>query len=203
MERDDERMQRIVEALRDAGLSALVCTLPENVLLLSGYWPVVGTAVAIATADGRSAVLAPEDESDLARCGWAGEVRTYAPGSLKSLAPPAEAMCAPLAELLRDLGVAQGELGFEEAPIYQGSSYAAMYLMRENIDAILEDAASGATIRSAVEPIARLRSALTQREVGRVRLACRIAGDAFCSAAQSVRPGVREPGVAQAFAAPM
>ena len=107
MPRDTERLDRITSALQDAGLDALVCTLPENVLLLTGYWPVVGTAVAVATADGHCAILAPEDESDLAHTGWAHEVRTYAPGSLESLVGPAEAVRGPLESLLGDLQVAR------------------------------------------------------------------------------------------------
>jgi hypothetical protein len=47
--RDEERVRRIQSALNGAGLHAVVCALPENVLLLSGYWPVVGDALALAT----------------------------------------------------------------------------------------------------------------------------------------------------------
>ena len=74
-----DRLERVMAALRETGLDGLVCTLPSNVLLLSGYWPVVGTAVAVASRDGRVVVLAPTDEQDLATQSWA-EVRTYSPG---------------------------------------------------------------------------------------------------------------------------
>ena len=47
-----DRVAGIRAALGDARLEALVCSLPENVLLLSGYWPVVGTSIAVATAGG-------------------------------------------------------------------------------------------------------------------------------------------------------
>ena len=53
MQQNNERITRITAALREARMNALVCTLPETLLLLSGYWPVVGTSVAVATADGR------------------------------------------------------------------------------------------------------------------------------------------------------
>src|SRR5579875_1566900 len=75
----NERIARIQTALREADLEALLCTLPANVLLLSGYWPVVGNAVAVATRDGQVAVLAPKDEGDLARRSWATKVQTYEP----------------------------------------------------------------------------------------------------------------------------
>lgn len=202
-ERDTERVDRIASALQDAGLDAVVCTLPENVLLLTGYWPVVGTAVAVATSNGHCAVLTPEDESELAHSGWADEIRTYAPGSLDSLAGPPETVCGPLQALLLDLQLSDAMLGFEDAPVYLGSSYAAMYLTGAGIGKILAGAAPDATFVSGAASISRLRSALTPREVDRVRLACRISGEAFMTLPQHIRPDVREPTVAAALASPI
>src|SRR3954470_16230350 len=50
--RDRERVDRVTAALAASGFDALVCALPANVLLLTGYWPAIGNAVAIATKDG-------------------------------------------------------------------------------------------------------------------------------------------------------
>src|SRR5579883_2615595 len=111
MTRGAERRQRIAEALRAADLDALLCALPTNVLLLSGYWPVVGSALALATRDGRVAVLAPEDERELAERGWA-EVRTFQPGSLQHLTPLVDAVREPLADLAGSLGIDAGRLGY-------------------------------------------------------------------------------------------
>jgi hypothetical protein len=48
---DAERREWLSAELRGAGLDALVATLPANVLLLTGYYPVVGTSLAIATSE--------------------------------------------------------------------------------------------------------------------------------------------------------
>jgi len=48
---DAERMARVRAALRESGCDAFLCSLPTNVLLLSGYWPVIGSSVALLTAD--------------------------------------------------------------------------------------------------------------------------------------------------------
>lgn len=191
-----ERIERISQALQDDGLDALVCTLPTNVLLLSGYWPVVGTAVAVAIRAGRIAVLAPEDERDLATAGWAAQVQTYEPGSLTHLTGPADAVRDPLTALLGALGVAHGRIGYEDGSTYQESSYAALYLSQATIVPILRQAVPDATLTSGAATIARLRSALTLDEVGRVRLACQIASGAFTLVARGLRPGLREPDVA-------
>ena len=52
MHRDSERLDRIKRALSSSQLDVLVCSLPMNVLMITGYWPVVGNSVAIATRDG-------------------------------------------------------------------------------------------------------------------------------------------------------
>lgn len=200
---DSGRLERIAAVLRSTGLDALVCTLPSNVLLLSGYWPVVGTAVCVVTHTGLSALVVPEDEQDLAARGWASEVRTYQPGSLHNLSGPAEAVRAPLRALLDSLDISGGHLGFEAGNAYEEASYAAMYLYQASIRDVLKAAAPGAAPVSGAGAIAALRSWMTVAEVERVHLACDVAGAAFDAAARHLRPGMREPEVAAAFASPM
>jgi Xaa-Pro aminopeptidase len=146
------------------------------------------------------AILAPEDERDLADRGWAGEVRTYSPGSLTSLTGPIDAAVAPLRALLRDLGVAEGPLGYEDRGSFEGSPYAATFLFQTEIRGLLARSVSEAARTSGADIIARLRSSLTAHEVEKVRLGCRIAGEAFAAAVDRIRPGAREPEVARAVA---
>ena len=70
-QRDTERIRRITGALERANMDALVCALPANVLLVSGYWPVIGTSVAVITRAGFVYVLAPNDEAELAHASYA------------------------------------------------------------------------------------------------------------------------------------
>lgn len=203
MARGTERLARISAALQDARLDALVCTLPTNVLLLSGYWPVVGTAVAVATRDGAVAVLAPEDEHELATQGWVTDVDTYRPGALDDLISPATAVDAPLTALVQRLGLAGSRIGYEDADTYEQSSYAAMYLFRAMLPAVLRAAVPHATCASARETLARLRSALTNDELEQVRVACSVAEEAFAAGARLLRPGQSEAAIAAAFEMPM
>ena len=203
MKRGDARVARIREALKEANLSALVCTLPANVLMLSGYWPVVGNAVAVATVDGRVAVLVPEDERDLAERGWANDVRSYQPGSLATITSPVDAVREPLSDLLRYLGVERGIIGYETDSAYEPASYVAIYLFGAAAASLLQTAAPEATLRSAGPSLAHLRAEMTEDEVGRVQLACSIAAGAFKEGAETLRPGLREAEVAAAFQAPL
>ena len=193
---DTERRSRIADALHRAGLDAVVCALPKHVLLLSGYWPVVGTAVAVATRDGATGLLAPEDELALARQGRATELASFATGSLHDLRTAASAVQEPLRACLKRLGVSAARVGFEGGEAVQGASYAAMHLYASGMRDILAHAAPQASLIAADAVLAGLCAVLTARERAMVAMACEIAAAMFHQAPNRIRPGVTEPGVA-------
>ena len=100
--------------------------LPENVLLLSGYWPVVGPALALATREGRIAVIVPEDERDLAEAGWAVNIRTFRPSSLDAIRRIDEIVSEPLGRLVRELDLRRGPVGYEGGPASEPATYVGM-----------------------------------------------------------------------------
>lgn len=200
---DGERIGRIRQALEERGLDAVVCSLPSNVLLLTGYWPVVGTAIAVATRRGAIGLLAPKDERHLAEAGWADELRLFEPGSLEELRNAAEAVHQPLAMLLQEQGIERGRVGCETGPAFQPSSYASLHLYGASLGDVLAERFPAAVLVSADELLARLRSVPTAQECARVRTACAIAGSAFESAAATIRAGMRETEVAARFRTPL
>ncbi|HEU4643000.1 MAG TPA: Xaa-Pro peptidase family protein [Gemmatimonadaceae bacterium] len=203
MQRDQARIDRIVAALRDGGLDALVCARPTNVLLLSGYWPVVGTAIAIASADGRVAVLAPADEADLARSGFADIVDTFVPASSGAASGASAAARAPFTALARRLGLRGARIGRDGGEDTEPASYAAVHLYGDALAELVGDAVPGAEQRDAGALLATLRATLTPRELERVARACEIAADAFRTGAAAIRPGATEREVAAAVRAPL
>src|SRR5260221_5759289 len=94
---DAERIGRVRTALEQAGLDAVLCTLPENVLMLTGYWSRVGLSLLWFPAEGDPAMLVPETELDIAETGWIQNIRGYA-GELDSARPRAE-----MATFVRDI----------------------------------------------------------------------------------------------------
>ena len=204
MNRDVERIGRIQDALRRAGLDAFVCALPANVLMLSGYWPVVGASLAVATKSGRVVLVVPEDEKELTKTGWADEVRTFTSGSLRELKSIIEIASLRLAEVLADLGIKRGcAVGFESGPIFEPASSASMHLFGAAVHDLLHLASRFVALMPARELLAELRSALTVSELNRVRAACRIAEIAFLEGARGVRVGLLETEVAAMFRAPL
>jgi Xaa-Pro aminopeptidase len=202
MPRDVERVSRVVQRLEQADLDAVICALPSNVLLLTGYWPVVGTAIAVASRAGHIGLLAPSDEQDLAERGWADEIRWFESGSIEELRNTLAAVRQPLAELLRELRADRGRLGLESGSASQPSSYAEVHGYQGDLRRLLEQACPAA-LASADELLADLRARPTPGELQRIRIACELAEHAFQVGAQRVRPGQRETEVAAGFRLPL
>lgn len=198
-----ERVDRIRDALRNNKWDLVVCALPMNVLLLTGYWPVVGSGVAIASAEGRISLLVPEDEEELAKCGWADEIRTFKPGSLDELITTAEAILAPLRELGASLSAEPVRVGFEAQETSEPASYAAMHLYSGTMRRLLEEAFNIATLTPADAVLADLRARKTPLEVNSLRTACRIAGMAFEKGCRQIEAGATEVEIATAFREPL
>ena len=190
-------------AARGAGLDAVVCALPENVLLLSGYWPVVGDALVVATREGRIAVIAPEDERELAEAGWADDIRTFRPASLDAIRRIDEVVSEPLKTLVRELGLRSSRIGYEGGPASEPASYVGMLLFGPILEAFLTRVLSPCRLETAEGILKQLRAAKTPREVARIRTACRIAARAFRAGAQQLRAGMLETEAAVHFRAPL
>jgi Xaa-Pro aminopeptidase len=194
-----ERIALLRRAVQEAGVEALVCALPANVLLLSGYWPVVGTAVALVNRAGRVGLIAPGDESDLARAGWAHELHSLGPGSLSDPRDALGLLRGPLAQCVRELELGTGTIGIEMGPVFEPAPYVAFNVYGESLHEALRWALPAAAFVSAETPLARLRAVLTPGELDRVRLACAVAGAAFGEGAGRIRPGMTEAEVAEGF----
>ncbi|HET6578262.1 MAG TPA: Xaa-Pro peptidase family protein [Gemmatimonadales bacterium] len=195
----NERVALLRHELEESGLQALVCGLPTNVLLLTGYWPVLGTAVAMVNRTGRVGLIAPEDERDLAERGWADEVHLLGPGSLSDPRDALGLLHGPLAQCLRGLELGSGTIGIETGPVTEPAPYVAFNLYGESLHDALRRALPAASFEPAEERLARLRAVLTPDERGRVRLACHVAGEAFAEGAARLRAGMTEAEVARGF----
>lgn len=188
-----ERAQRIQTALAVHEIDLLVCALPMNVLMMSGYWPVVGTGVALAFRGGPIVLLIPADETELAACGWADAIHTFKPASLENVETVAEAIEKPLADLTKGRG---WRIGYEAGATSEPASYAAMHLYGGRMAGLIGTCFPQSVLIPADEMLRELRARKTGVETARVRTACRIAGGAFLEAARSISPGISEIDVA-------
>jgi Xaa-Pro aminopeptidase len=86
---DIERWERTRTQLAKNNLDALVCRLTENVLQLSGYWPILGRSVVIFPREGEPVLLAPVSEEGEAERGWISDVRTFRAWRIGDIDPEA------------------------------------------------------------------------------------------------------------------
>lgn len=196
---DTIRAQRIGAGLQKWHLNAVVGTLPENVLLLSGYWPVVGTSIALATDEGRIALIVPEDEWDLATQSWADDVATFAPASLDKISGTVAAVRDVLNSTIKKLRIERGRIGIESGATTVPASYVGMFLYESSRDELLAHALPSATLIPAETLLAQLRSVPTPYELERIRTACQIAERAFRSGTGQLQTGLRETTAATLF----
>jgi Xaa-Pro dipeptidase len=78
---NDARIGGMREAMAEQGYDALLCRLPENVLLLSGYWPLCGWVYYLFPLEGRPVIVLPKsEETEAGEELWDAECMVYSYG---------------------------------------------------------------------------------------------------------------------------
>jgi Xaa-Pro aminopeptidase len=99
-----ERLERMRVAMERERLDALVLRLPENVLLLSGFWPMVGATTLVFPQEGRASILIPNYYSrEAAPSLWEADPYYFRFGVLGA-PDPAEATREFLSDCVRGKG---------------------------------------------------------------------------------------------------
>ena len=196
MKNDPQRRHLLQQAIHDAGLAGLLCCSPTDVLLLTGYWPVMGASVAVASADGNVSAIVPKDEVELAKATSDAEILPYEPETLHRLSDPATSLADPLHQLLGQLGLSKGKLGLALSDGTLAVPYQAINAFRNSIVTTLQSAAAQATPVDASETLAALKGVLTTVELDQLRHASRLASAGFTEAEKAIVAGRREDEVA-------
>lgn len=179
-----------------AGLECLVCFSPAHVLLLSGYWPVMGSSVGVFTRSGEVVVLLPEDELDLAKATTEAELIAYRPVTLQRLDRPAEALAAPLRSLAKRLKLAGGSVGTALRDYTQPNPYPAMHHFHHTTMHLAQELCPGATIVAADDLLEQMQAVKTPTEIALMKRAAHRAKAGFDAAAAMIAAGRREDEVA-------
>jgi Xaa-Pro dipeptidase len=188
MARDRERIDRLEIALKEAGLDAIACALPANVLLLTGYFPVIGRSLAVMTREREVTLIVPEDERELADSDTADNLVTFRSEAADGLA-----------RAIAQLGLDGAVVGYECGATMEPVSYVSLHLYGTTIMGLF----GGAVLRPASELLARMKAVLTDIELDRVRRACRIAAIAFECGTRELRVGLKETEAAARFRGPL
>lgn len=198
IEEDRERIGRVREKLREAGLDALVCRLAENVLFLSGYWPMSGFSSVIFPREGELTLIVPEGELKYAQNSWVSDVKTFGWGQVKDGNP-----YQAIGTLLRKSGPGFGKgtrLGFEGSFEFVAPAHMAGEVLVSSgmTKALLGESFPEARLKDARSLLEDLRSTKTSREIEKLRLANEIAGFGLSAFREMVQPGVKESEISAA-----
>lgn len=182
-----DRLVRIRQRLVREGIDALACRLPENVLCLSGYWPLSGVSFLVVPQDGEPLLIAPATEAELLPLGIPAHVfpwgRVNDPSPLVSVCARVNRMLAP-----RRLG---WEADFEAvAPAHVAGE---VLVPAASTAAMLREAFPGTELMDASALLAAERAIKLPHDLAGLRQAAAAAERGVLAFEAAVRPGVSEP----------
>lgn len=196
---DAERKLRIQQGLAEANLDAVICALPSDVLVLTGYWPVVGASVAICFREGPTILLVPEDEEELAEKGFADSIVTFSEETLEEIRSITDTIRPLLRGAFQGFRARGKTIGVEHGASSQAASYLAIHLFGNKLAEMAREALPHVTLTSCEEWIRNLQSVKTRVEIERIRTACGIAKNSFEIGAFGLCVGMGEPEAAELF----
>ncbi len=200
---DRERVDRVAEALRRAGCAALVCRLPESVVMLTGYQPILGNSFCVASLTGKGKLeyrlAVPSDEADLVLSNIAARVETFAEETMTRIEDTPTAAREPLRKLLRDANLESGAVvGYEGGHAPVATAYTQVGIPGAATHALLRDLLPDAELRDASALLDELAACKTEAEVAAIRRCEAVAMHGFEAARAAIHIDVSEAEVAAA-----
>lgn len=192
MASDSARQAQTLAAIANSKHDALLCSSATEVLLLTGYWPVMSASVAIFSAAGQVQILLPEDEVDLAQKTSSATLVPYKPAGLHTLESPIELLRDPLHGVLKSMGLEKAAIGLQLHQGVQPSSYAVANEFRTSLPALLGKLFPAASFTSCDELLETMKAVKTARELDILRISSKIASAGFAKAATCIQTGMRE-----------
>jgi Xaa-Pro dipeptidase len=172
---NEERLEQTRAAMADQRLDALVSRLPENLVMLSGHWPLCGDAFLVFPREGQATCIVPDTQEEEAGSElWSARILVYGHGRVDS-----DDQSASIRKLLRSLGQTQGwkRIGVEASPesVALPGNTAEPRTQGEASRAMIADSFPGAEIVDAAPMLDALRETKTGFEAGKTTIACEIA----------------------------
>jgi len=203
LEIDRERIEKVEKEMEQAGFDVLWCRLPENVLYLSGYWPVIGASAVFFPLDDEPVLVAPIDETDYTKRSWVKDVRTYRFLQLGAVADANRDISKILREIAYDKRLENSVIGYEGSYELVAANHVGgevRYPGTPSVD-MLREALPKATLKDAKPILTKLRMTKTTLEVEMLKRTNEIAGFGYDAAREALEPGVKETEVAAAVEA--
>lgn len=193
---DGERKKRLVEGMKQLHLDAFISGSASEILLMTGYWPVLGPGVGIITAEGDIHLVLPEDEVELAQASSEASLTPYKPAELVRIIRPIEALSNSLCRATAGLRLSKASIGMQVDQGMQPASYASGCVFRCSLVDLVQSLLPQAKVVACDDAMEELKSRMTPAELSQMRKAAELASAGFEIAPDSIREGRREAEVA-------
>ena len=192
---------------RGADFHAIICRLPQNVVMLTGYQPILGNSFCIVSLrNGRDVefrLLVPEDERDLVPPGVALELRTYTEETMDYIGNTIQSAREPLAELLRSADINENAvIGYEGVYSPVATAYTQVGVPGPATLALFHQLFLGGYLRDVTPMLDELAAVKTEPEIEMIRRAEQVAYLGFLAAREAIEvDGLESEVAAQTYAA--
>lgn len=194
-ELDRLRVQRLQELMVEAGLDALICRLPENVVYISDYWPVHGISAVVLPQSGKPTLFVPEVEADWGKKDWA-EMVVFGWALLKD-----QDLYSSYRQLLgaasQKFGLEKAKIGVEKDLEVVGTTYrhAEPIIPAGPWWEMLEGVFSGASLVDITDLLQSAKLVKTAYDLERLRAVNEIAEKGTARFLEELQPGMTEVGI--------
>ncbi|HKV03044.1 MAG TPA: Xaa-Pro peptidase family protein [Ktedonobacteraceae bacterium] len=198
---DKTRADRIVRMFTERGLQAIVCRLPQNVVMLTGYQPILGNSFCTVTVNAAKEVeirvAVPKDEEDLVPPGVAVEVKTFAEETMDYIGNTIEAVREPLAGLLHSAGIRENAVvGYEGVYSPIATSYTQVGPPGPATLDLLHQLFPDGYLRDITSMLDELAAIKTDEEIEAIKRSEEVAYLGFMAAREAIEVGKSEAEVA-------
>jgi len=200
---DPIRTKHIVEMFnqRGADFRALVCRTPQNVVMLTGYLPILGNSFCLVSLNHDQQVeirlAVPKDEEDFVPKGAAIEVKTFSEETMDFIGQTVQAVHVPLGGLLRSANLLGNPVvGYEGGQSPIASAYTQVGVPGPATLALLHQLFLGGYLRDATDMFDELAAIKTEEELSAIRRSEEVGRQGFIAARHAIRVGETEADVA-------
>jgi Xaa-Pro dipeptidase len=174
-------------------VDALILRLPENIVLLGGYYPLTGLNFLLFPREGEPALLVPEGEEEEASDGWWEEILTFEFGTVTAGNPYErierllKSIIAPKGKSWKRIGY-EGSFEFVAPALLSGEGFYPAKPTGEVFSSVFEYA----EMIDCTDLLHQERAIKTEREIARLQIANKIAEIGLAKFKEVVAPGRTE-----------
>lgn len=198
-----QRLEQLKSLFAREGYHALLCRLPQHVLLFTGYQPVLGNSFCLISLNPAHELelrlAVPVDERDLVPPGIALEVETFAEETMTYIGDTLDAVREPLGKLLHAAKLGEGAVvGIEGGRTPIIPAYTQVGIPGSETRDLLHLLLLGGEFRDATSLLDELSAIKTEDELAAIRRSEAVACQGFAAAREAIRVGATEANVSAA-----